>query len=253
MRWFASPRAAWSTLFAGLALISMSAGCQKEETTPEPQDPIPTTPTPASVIIDVEADGSGTTSIEACIEQPNGLLCGRKKGATDAFTAASGGESAPLEFQMGGAGSDDFEAGAFVGELTGDDAEKAIVVSWDGEAAFEATLPAPLEVTTPAAMFSLATDTVTVQWSPSGENDIIEWSYSAKCSNGNWSAPGSAKEDDDGELTIPAEGFSKLPADGCTVTVELGRRRKGAAIPEAKREGFISAAQVRTATFMVTP
>jgi hypothetical protein len=37
------------------------------------------------------------------------------------------------------------------------------------------------------------------------------------------------------------------------VTVEVGRRRKGTVDPAAKKEGFISAAQVRSATFMVMP
>lgn len=251
MPWSAFRRATLPALF--FASISIT-GCQKEqETTPTP-DPIPTTTVPGSAIIDIKADGLGTTAIQVCIEEPNGLTCGRKKGSDEAFVASSDGESVDLVFQVAGAGSEDYEAGAFVGELAGDMAGKVIAVAWDGEAAFEATLPVPFAITEPAtdAVFSLATDTITVKWEPSGEADIIEWSYSGKCSNGNWSAPG-GKEDDAGEFVIPAEGFSNLPADGCSVTVEMGRRRKGTVDPATKHEGFISAAQVRTATFTVKP
>ena len=200
MSWSAFPRATLPVLF----LVSLSiTGCQKEpETAPTP-DPIPVTPAAGSAIVDIEADGSGMTVIEVCIEEPNGLVCGRRKGSKESF---------------------------------------------------EATLPAPFAITEPAsdAVFSLATDTITVKWEPFGEADIIEWSYSGKCSNGNWSAPG-GKEDDTGELVIPAEGFSNLPADGCSVTIEIGRRRKGTVDASTNREGFISAAQVRTATFTVKP
>jgi len=243
-----------ATQLALIAALSITTGCQKEqETTPTP-DPVPVDTTDLSAVIDIEADGSGTTAIEVCIEEPNGLACGRPKGSNDAFEASSDDEKAPLNFQIAGKGSEDFEAGAFVGDLAGDAAGKVIAVSWDGDPAFEATLPAPFMLTEPtsASVFSLATDTVTVKWSPSGETDIIEWSYSGKCSNGSWSAPG-GKEDDTGELVIPAEGFSNLPPEGCSITIEMGRRRKGTVDASTKRSGFISAAQVRTATFTVKP
>lgn len=245
-------RRATLPVFALASLVFM--GCQKEqETTPTP-DPIPATTEPGSAIVDIKADGSGITVIQVCIEEPNGLACGRKKGSDDAFEASSEGETAPLSFQLAGAGSEAYEAGAFVGELDGDAAGKVIAVAWNGEPAFEATLPAPFEITEPAsdAVFSLATDTITVKWAPSGEADILEWSYSGKCSNGNWTAPG-GKEDDTGELVMPSEGFSNLPPEGCSITIELGRRRKGTVDPATKHEGFISAAQVRTATFTVKP
>jgi len=243
-----------SPFFALLAALSISMGCQKEETTAPTPDPIPVTPLDTSAIVDIEADSSGMTAIEVCIEEPNGLTCGRQKGSKEVFEASSDGEKVPLEFQLVAEGSDAFEAGAFVGKLTGDAAGKVIAVSWDGDAAFEATLPAPFEITEPAiaAVFSLATDTITVKWAPSGEPDIIEWSYSAKCSNGNWSAPGGI-EDDVGELVMPPEGFTNLPPDGCSITIEMGRRRKGTVDTTTMREGFISAAQVRSATFTVKP
>jgi hypothetical protein len=243
------------SLVSLVPLVSLSStGCQKEpETAPTP-GPVPVTPAAGSAIVDIEADGSGMTAIQVCIEEPNGLVCGRRKGSKESFEASSDDEEVDLEFQVASAGSEDFEAGAFVGALTGDAAGKVIAVAWDGDAAFEATLPAPFAITEPAsdAVFSLATDTITVKWEPFGEADIIEWSYSGKCSNGNWSAPG-GKEDDTGELVIPAEGFSNLPPDGCSVTVEMGRRRKGTVDMATMREGFISAAQVRTATFTVKP
>jgi hypothetical protein len=259
MRCAANRRATRSALFAALSLslslsLSLTTACQKEtETTPTPM-PVPTTVTPTSAIVDIEADGSGKTAVAVCIEEPNGLTCGRKKGSTEGFEASSDDEKVPLQFQLAAKGSDDYEAGAFVGSLTGDAAGKVIAVAWDGDAAFEATLPSPFEITEPAvaAVFSLADGPITVKWAPSGEADIIEWSYSGKCSNGNWTAPG-GQEDDEGELVIPVEGFSNLPPDGCSVTIEMGRRRKGTVDMATKREGFISAAQVRNATFTVKP
>ena len=252
MSWSALSRATLPALVAVPALAL--AGCQKEGETAPSTPPVVTPQTPGSAIVDIEADGSGTTAIEVCIEEPDGLVCGRAKGSDAAFKASSDGEAVDLKFQLTGSGSDDYEAGAFVGALAGDAAGKVISVSWGGEPAFEATLPAPFMITEPAigAVFSLATDTITVKWSPSGEADIIEWSYSGKCSNGNWTAPG-GKEEDTGELVMPPEGFSNLPPDGCSVTIEMGRRRKGTVDPATKHEGFISAAQVRTATFTVKP
>jgi hypothetical protein len=205
--------------------------------------------------IEAIADGSGKTHLDACATN-GGLVCTTVTGPFKA--SINDGEPAALTFVENYKETDGTPVGTFQGDLTGDAPESTIFVkrnTSDGPGS-TVTMPEPAVITAPAegATLSLATDEIRLMWEAKGSKDPLEWTSAVKCGEMT-SGPATAGTpiEDTGDLLIQPSELNLKAGETCEVTLILRRWRDGTIEGAFTGNGLITAKQIRSVTFTLTP
>lgn len=206
--------------------------------------------------INIVADGTGKTHVEACSSDAS-LSCLEINGP---ITASNGGVFVDLPFVVDHVEADGTKVGSFMADLMGDADGTEITVKSKATATADpgsvVALPKAPIIATPAAdaMISAATDTIKLTWSPSGEADRLEWTSAIVCpSKTTEPALQGAAVTDTGTLEILPKDLVLPAGETCSVEIILRRGRDGVLEKAFQGRGGIAAVQSRSVTVTVTP
>jgi hypothetical protein len=115
-------------------------------------------------------------------------------------------------------------------------------------------LPAPFQITAPAAGVSLSRSTdISVSYGPGGTNDAVSYTLSGSCIEG---PTGESVNGDPGTFTISHTTITTpagtSPSQPCQATLNVKRTRTGTIDPAYGSGGDISCTQSRSVTFTLT-